>query len=130
MRADLLVAGGRLESISGLPEMTVHGQGGFHDVVPHPEFAKNSLVYLAYAARGFDGAGTELARGKLAGRHLENVEVLFRQSPKGTRGQHFGGTVANRQDFVACQTVLGHELPHNLLFREPGVVLHRRDKRH
>jgi glucose/arabinose dehydrogenase len=79
--------------VSGLPQVTVHGQGGFFDAVPHPDFAKNQLLYLSYAARGSDGVGTELARGRLAGNRLENVEVLFRQSPKGERGQHFGGRI-------------------------------------
>ena len=32
---------------------------------------KTPLVYLAYAARGGDGVGTELARGRLAGHRLE-----------------------------------------------------------
>src|SRR3954470_9533645 len=63
-----VIANGRLEPqpIAGLPGVTVHGQGGLHDVVLHPDFAKNALVYLAYAARGEDGVGTELARGRLA----------------------------------------------------------------
>jgi glucose/arabinose dehydrogenase len=90
-----VVANGRLDAkpISGLPQVTPHGQGGLHDVVLHPEFSKNQLVYLAYAGRGSDGVGTELARGRLAGDRLENVEVLFRQSPKGNRAQHFGGRI-------------------------------------
>jgi len=90
-----VVQGGKLlpEPIGGLPQVTVHGQGGLHDVVLHPRFEKNQLVYLAYAARGADGFGTELARGRLAGQRLENVQVLFRQSPKGSRGQHFGGRI-------------------------------------
>jgi glucose/arabinose dehydrogenase len=79
--------------IEGLPEVTVHGQGGLQDVVLHPQFEKNRLVYLSFAARGEDGVGTELARGRLAGHRLENVQVLFRQSPKGNRGQHFGGRI-------------------------------------
>jgi aldose sugar dehydrogenase len=90
-----VIANGRLESkpIGGLPQVTTHGQGGLHDVVLHPEFQKNQLVYLAYAARGSDGVGTELARGRLNGDRLDDVEVLFRQSPKGNRGQHFGGRI-------------------------------------
>ena len=79
--------------IEGLPEVTVHGQGGLQDVVLHPDFARNSLVYLSFAARGEDGVGTELARARLAGHRLENVEIIFKQSPKGTRGQHFGGRI-------------------------------------
>jgi glucose/arabinose dehydrogenase len=90
-----LVAQGKLveEPIAGLPQVTVHGQGGLHDVVLHPGFASNSLVYMSYAARGADGVGTELARGRLAGHRLEGVEILFRQAPKGARGSHFGGRI-------------------------------------
>jgi aldose sugar dehydrogenase len=98
-----VVSKGALEPkpIEGLPQVTVHGQGGLQDVVLHPEFSKNSLVYLAYAARGSDGVGTELARGRLAGHRLEDVQVLFRQSPKGSRGQHFGGRIVfDRAGFV------------------------------
>ena len=94
---------GRLEPqpVSGLPQVTVHGQGGLHDVALHPEFRKNQLVYLAYAARASDGVGTELARGRLVGHRLENVEVVFRQSPKGRGGQHFGGRIVfDRDGFV------------------------------
>jgi len=79
--------------IAGLPQVTVHGQGGLHDVVLHPQFKENQLVYLAYAARGDDGVGTEMARGRLVGDRLENVQVLFRQSPKGSSGNHFGGRI-------------------------------------
>ena len=87
-----IVKDGRLEPqpVAGLPEITVHGQGGLLDVALHPRFTENSLVYFTYAARGADGVGTEVARGRLAGNRLENVQVIFRQSPKGNRGQHFG----------------------------------------
>ena len=98
-----IVAKGKLEPepVAGVPQVTVHGQGGLHDVALHPEFAKNSLVYLAYAAKGSDGVGTELARGRLVGHRLEGVEVLFRQSPKGRAGQHFGGRIVfDREGFV------------------------------
>jgi glucose/arabinose dehydrogenase len=98
-----VVSQGKLDPkpIEGLPQVTVHGQGGLHDVVPHPEFSKNSLIYLAYAAKGSDGVGTELARGRLTGHRLENVEVLFRQAPKGSRGNHFGGRIVfDREGYV------------------------------
>src|SRR6185436_21114035 len=79
------VTNGKLDRqpVGGLPEVAPHGQGGLHDVVLHPQFAKNSLIYLAYSARGSDGYGTELARGELKGNRLENVQILFRQSPTG-----------------------------------------------
>jgi len=86
---------GRLQPqpVAGLPKVEAYGQGGLFDVVLHPRYAENRLVYLAYAARGADGVGTELARGRLTGTRLENVEVLFRQAPKGNTGRHFGGRI-------------------------------------
>jgi glucose/arabinose dehydrogenase len=90
-----VIADGKLEPkpIDGLPEVTQYGQGGLHDVALHPQFEQNRLVYLAYAARGADGVGTELARARLGEGRLENLRVLFRQSPKGRAGQHFGGRI-------------------------------------
>ena len=80
--------------ITGLPEtVTKTGQGGLHDVAPHPEFPRNRLVYFAYAGRGDGGYGTELARGRLEGHRLTGVEVLFRALPKLRGGRHFGGRI-------------------------------------
>lgn len=80
--------------IPGLPEaVTERGQGGLHDVVLHPRFQQNGLVYLAYAGRGNGGYGTELARGRLDGHRLTSVQVLFRALPKSWGGRHFGGRV-------------------------------------
>ena len=80
--------------IRGLPSAVAEaGQGGLHDVVLHPEFAENRLVYIAYAGRNGRRYGTELARGRLDGHRLEDVEVLFRALPKSHGGRHFGGRV-------------------------------------
>src|SRR5690606_14812272 len=49
--------------ITGVPEVVYGGQGGFGDVVPHPQFAENGLVYLSYAEAGEDDtAGAAVAR--------------------------------------------------------------------
>jgi glucose/arabinose dehydrogenase len=98
-----IVADGKLDPqlVAGLPEVAVHGQGGLMDVALHPKFADNGLVYLSYAARGQDGFGTEVARGRLSGHRLDNVQVIFRQSPKGSRGQHFGSRlVFDREGYL------------------------------
>ena len=81
--------------IDGLPAAVAQaGQGGLHDVALHPDFARNRLVYIAYAGAGGGGYGTELARGRLDGHRLADVEVLFRALPKSRGGRHFGGRVA------------------------------------
>jgi glucose/arabinose dehydrogenase len=90
-----VVSGGRLDPqpIAGVPEVVARGQGGLFDIVLHPRFSENSLLYFSYNGRGPGGSGTELARAKLVGQRLENVQVLFRQDPKGRGGQHFGGRI-------------------------------------
>ena len=86
------VTGGRLdhEPIAGIPKVRASGQGGLLDVALHPEFGENGWVYLSYAAGRRWSSGTEVARGRLRGHRLEDVEVLFRALPKSSGGRHFG----------------------------------------
>ena len=95
-----VIAQGKLDPqpIAGLPQVAAGGQGGLFDVVLHPRYGENRLIYFAYAARGEGGVGTELARAKLNDRRLEDVQVLFRQSPKGTSSIHFGGRIVFDRD--------------------------------
>jgi glucose/arabinose dehydrogenase len=94
---------GRLEPrpIAGLPPIVAQGQGGLLDVALHPRFADNSFVYLSFVARGESGIGTEVARGRLAGDRLDNVQVMFRMLPKSGGGRHFGSRlVFDREGYL------------------------------
>lgn len=85
--------------IDGLPANIVeHGQGGLLDVAVHPKFAENGWVYLSYAARDGSGVGTEVARGKLVGDRLTEVQTLFRMQPKSSGGRHFGSRLVFDRD--------------------------------
>lgn len=95
-RLQLHVPGGETRGISGVPEVAHGGQGGFGDVVLHPDFARNGLVYFSYAEAGQGGAGAAVARARLDldALQLRDVEVLWRQSEKyGSRG-HFAHRIA------------------------------------
>jgi aldose sugar dehydrogenase len=95
----IMSADGTLSApLSGVPEVVVKGQGGLLDVALDPDYADNKLVYLSYAESGEDGAGTAVARGRLEGSALEDVKVIFRQTPKVSGGNHFGGRLAFTQD--------------------------------
>lgn len=76
--------------VSGLPRVQARGQGGLLDVALHPDFAKNGLVYLSFSEPGSGGAGTSVARGRLEGEALLDVQVIFRQAPKVDTGFHYG----------------------------------------
>ena len=79
--------------IAGLPDVVAQGQGGLFDVVLHPDYAQNGWIYWAYNAPGAGGWGTALARGKLQGSRMTEVQVLFSMQPKTRSSQHFGGRI-------------------------------------
>lgn len=79
--------------IEGLPESLERGQGGLLDVALHPQYAQNSWIYWAYNAPGPGGWGTAMARGKLQGHRMTQVQVLFSMLPKTRSSQHFGGRI-------------------------------------
>jgi glucose/arabinose dehydrogenase len=60
----------------------------------HPQYSKNGWIYFAYSEPGTGGWGTALARGKLVGHQMTNVQVLFSMEPKTRSNQHFGGRIA------------------------------------
>jgi glucose/arabinose dehydrogenase len=60
------IESGQTVDVSGVPAVEYGGQGGLGDVVLHPEFASNGLVYLSYAEAGERGtAGAAVARARL-----------------------------------------------------------------
>jgi glucose/arabinose dehydrogenase len=90
---------GRLGApLAGLPAVAVGGQGGLLDVVLHPQFATNRLVYWSFSEPGDGGASTAVARGRLDGQRLADVQVIFRQLPKVGGGNHFGSRLVWARD--------------------------------
>ena len=91
-RLRLVSADGRLDPrpVGGVPAVAAVGQGGLLDVALHPDFARNGWIYLSYAAQGPGGYGTEVARGRLEGQALRDIQVVFSMRPKTTTGHHFG----------------------------------------
>lgn len=87
--------------LSGVPQVWAKGQGGLLDVVLSPDFAKDRLVYVSYAEGGEGGkAGTAVGRARLSDdlTELDNFEVIFRQTPKLSTGNHFGSRLVFDRD--------------------------------
>jgi glucose/arabinose dehydrogenase len=87
-------------NISGVPKVAYGGQGGFGDVILHPQYASNSIVYVSYSEPGDGGeSGAAAARAKLVldksgGGKLEDFQVIWRQVPKVQSGGHWGHRLA------------------------------------
>jgi glucose/arabinose dehydrogenase len=88
--------------IDGVPKVWAKGQGGLLDVVLSPDFKQDRLVYLSYAEGGGAGdkAGTAVGRGRLSDdlKTLKDFNVIFRQEPKLSVGNHFGSRLVFDRD--------------------------------
>lgn len=98
-----IIKGGALQQqpIEGIPEVHAQGQGGLLDVVLHPNFASNRLVYLSYSKPGAQGATTAVIRGRLDGNLLADVQEIIELSAWGNGRVHFGSRMAfDRQGYL------------------------------
>jgi aldose sugar dehydrogenase len=108
------------EPIAGVPPVYASGQGGLLDVALDPEFVSNRVIYLSYAAEGDGGNSTRVARARLEGGRLEDLEVIFRAEPLVNSTYHFGSrlafdpqghlliTVGERRDGERAQDLADH----------------------
>ena len=82
-------------TISGLPEIYVSGQGGLMDIVLHPNYEINGWIYISYASSLGPGNGgnTAIMRGKLKNNQFINKQLLYKAIPNTTAGQHFGSRI-------------------------------------
>ena len=85
---------GQIQAISGLPAISVKGQGGLLDIAVADGAADSSWIYFTYSKEHQGKDVTTLARAKLNGNQLiEWQELLVTQSASDT-GRHFGSRIA------------------------------------
>ena len=83
--------------VTGTPAVTSQGQGGLMDVVLHPRFAKNRMVYFSYSEAAGKDSSLVLARGVFNdgdAPSLRNVQTLFRGPKYDARAGHYSGRIA------------------------------------
>jgi len=117
--------GEKSRAVEEMPNVDYRGQGGLGDVILHPDFANNQLIYLSYAESGIGNVrGAAVARARLVMTNdrprLEHVEVIWRQNPKVTDDGHYGHRMAfdgdgylfissgERQKFEPAQQMTGN----------------------
>jgi len=76
--------------IAGVPDVIFGGQGGLSDVVLHPDYESNNLVYLTYSASRDDGNTLVVGRGTFTGEALEDFEVIFEADAYRRTKVHYG----------------------------------------
>jgi len=103
--------------VAGVPEVVHSSQGGLLDVVAHPNFAANRLLYLTYSKKLDDAptlkdvvpATTALIRAQFENDRLTDVQQLFQSVSRG-RG-HFGGKIAFDKNGFLFLTLGDRQVP-------------------
>lgn len=81
------------EPVAGAPAVYVGGQAGLFDIMPHPDFSENGVVFLAYAHGTAEANGLRVARATFDGAALHDLEVLYDAKPLKDTNHHFGGRI-------------------------------------
>ena len=81
----------KLDSLVNAPKAYVKGDGGLLDILIHPNYAQNQLVFLAYSVHKADSSSTVVVdRAKLIGNKLEHRKRLFTALPYYHSNGHYG----------------------------------------
>lgn len=93
---------GKKTPVDGVPQVAAAGQGGLGDIVTAPGYdgAGNRSIYLSWAEPGEGGTGAAVGRADLviapqaASARLENLQVIWRQTPKVSGSGHYSHRLA------------------------------------
>jgi len=101
------------EPVAGTPEVRFQGQGGLLDVVLHPGFEGNRIVYLSYSKPNADGTQgtTAVVRGVFDGARLTDVEEVFEAKAWSTTGGHYGSRLAFDREGYLFITIGDRQAP-------------------
>lgn len=82
-------------AIKNVPKVYIRGQGGLLDIIVHPDFDANNMIYISYASsESSEGGNTTIASAVLDEDVLTNLKVLYKAVPDTKKGQHFGSRFA------------------------------------
>ncbi len=84
--------------LGGVPKVDARNQGGLLDVVLDPKFETNQRIYFSYSEPRQGGNGTAVARARLDGDRLSDVEVIWRMTPTLDSTMHFGSRLVFARD--------------------------------
>ncbi len=110
-----VIRDGTLDSdpVPGVPTVHAQGQGGLLDVVLHPDFGSNQLIYLSYSKTGAQRgqSTTAVARARFDGSRLHDLEEIFEAEAWGERNGHYGSRLAFDADGYLFITVGDRQAP-------------------
>lgn len=101
------LASGIRTPVRGVPPVFGQLDAGLHDVVAHPDFGRNHLLYLSYSEGDSLANALVVSRARLEGDSLVAMQRIFRAVPALDTAYHYGGRMA-LQDGYLFVTVGNH----------------------
>ena len=94
------------EPVAGVPEVRITALGGLLDVLLHPQFESNRLLYLSYA-KGGEGnlSTTAIARARFDGERLTGLREIFVANSWSSSPTNFGGRMVFGRDGKLYMTI-------------------------
>ena len=84
-------------SVAGL---AISGNAGILDVVLHPDYQHNQLIYLSYVAKREDTFALKVIRAKVENNSLTNIQTLLNPGPYVPGLWHFGGGLCIYDNYI------------------------------
>lgn len=102
---------GKRRKISGLPKMLRDKKisAGLFDILPHPRFDENQLVYLVHSVGTSNEVGLAISQGKLMDDKIVDSKIIFETQPRIAGKWHFGGRLVTTENYLYLSTGDGYE---------------------
>ncbi len=92
----------KLQSIQGVPEVNSQGQGGLLDVILHPDFKNNNVLYLSYSKSKKENdlvlSTTAVTKAVLKNNILTQQKIIFEALPYAKTRHHYGSRMVFGKD--------------------------------
>ena len=85
---------GAIRRIEGTPEAYVASQGGYQDLVLHPDHAHNGWIYLSLVHGSAEANATRVVRGRLEGMNWIDEQLVFTAQANKNTPVHHGARMA------------------------------------
>lgn len=91
--------------VAGVPDTYVKSQGGFFDLMLHPDFEANRTIFLSYAAGTPGVNATRVISATFDGAALSNIKTIFETATKKDTPVHYGARMALMPDRTMLITI-------------------------
>ena len=85
-------------NITGTPKVLFRGQGGLSDIILHPDFIENHLIYLSFSSGEKNNNTLRVMRFRLDGLSLGDKKLIFEAQPFRRTSNHYGARLLFIED--------------------------------